>query len=849
MNEEITAWLNNQHEWLQEAAHRILTSGSLSRTDIADLLGLLKNPATSAVIPRSFPGIGTGAADSRDLRLISIGPTQGIDALASRAALEFGPGNLTAIYGANGSGKSSYARIITKACGKSHGVDLKPNVYENVPSKRTCTFTFKVETAVKIQEWPPDGAPIDDLRPVQVFDTENGRIYLERETELSFAPPVLAFFGDLVKVCHQVEAELSREESELKSTLPRIPAEYERTGPVESYLHLKHDLDTITLDELLIWKSDDEDQLNSLMQRMSIADPALAARKRRNVKAQIDAIRSAFDRSLIALGEEAYVKLRQLRDRAIAKRNVATEGARALETVSKLDGIGTDTWRRMWEAAREYSTSEAYPNLSFPHTEKESRCVLCNQELDNDARKRLTSFQDYVQGSLERVAQEAEFDYKKALKQIPTRPANEETQTACAAAELSESTTLTVEAAWTSVESLFTPLREGSIPEKSLPLDRGIPELMSRLVSLSESEEESAKRFDAVAKDEDRKQTRNDVVELQAKKWITQQAEAVRAEVSRLKKVEEYHQWKRKTTTTGISRKSGELSETLITTAYIGRFNDELKKLGAERIKVEIVKAPTSYGRTRHSIRLRNVVFSPAKVSEVLSEGERRIVALAAFIADISGYGTNTPLVFDDPVSSLDQVFEEKVISRLVVLSKERQVLVFTHRLSFLGIMNELAGDGFKELHIQREPWGTGHPSGASLFTKKPEKALNFLKNDRIPKSRKARETEGHADYYIHAKAICSDLRILMERIVEIEFLADVVQRHRRAVNTKGKIEKLAKITIADCKLIDDMMSKYSCYEHSHSAEAPMDVPEPAELEADIDRMIAWHTEFSKRTP
>ena len=79
-------------------------------------------------------------------------------------------------------------------------------------------------------------------------------------------------------------------------------------------------------------------------------------------------------------------------------------------------------------------------------------------------------------------------------------------------------------------------------------------------------------------------------------------------------------------------------------------------------------------------------------------------------------------------------------------------------------------------------------------------------------------------------------------------FLADVVQRHRRAVNTKGKIENLLKINADDCALVDEMMSKYSCYEHSQSAEVPVDVPEPDDLACDIDRMITWHAEFSKRS-
>lgn len=61
-------------------------------------------------------------------------------------------------------------------------------------------------------------------------------------------------------------------------------------------------------------------------------------------------------------------------------------------------------------------------------------------------------------------------------------------------------------------------------------------------------------------------------------------------------------------------------------------------------------------------IRLRETKNQKVRVAEVLSEGERRIVALAAFIADVTGRDTKAPFVFDDPISSLDQIFEEKVI-------------------------------------------------------------------------------------------------------------------------------------------------------------------------------------------
>ncbi len=151
---------------------------------------------------------------------------------------------------------------------------------------------------------------------------------------------------------------------------------------------------------------------------------------------------------------------------------------------------------------------------------------------------------------------------------------------------------------WTNLEALLAPIRSGIIPDEAPAIDGGTLELFSKLTALSDAADIAAKKLDADAEQGDRAKARKALAGLEAKKWVTQQAAAVRAEVVRLQKVEEYHQWKRITATTGISRRSGELSEKLITQAYIKRFNEELKHLGAGRIQVELVKTPAAYGKT-----------------------------------------------------------------------------------------------------------------------------------------------------------------------------------------------------------------------------------------------------------
>jgi len=80
-----------------------------------------------------------------------------------------------------------------------------------------------------------------------------------------------------------------------------------------------------------------------------------------------------------------------------------------------------------------------------------------------------------------------------------------------------------------------------------------------------------------------------------------------------------------------------------------------------------------------------------------------------------------------------------------------------------------------------------------------------------------------------------------------LDLLADVIQRHRRAINTQGKLEKLSDIRPEDCVLLDEMMTKYSRYEHSQSSEAPVELPHPDELNEDVAKLKKWRDELEDR--
>jgi ABC-type cobalamin/Fe3+-siderophores transport system ATPase subunit len=846
MNPELLSWLQQQLPWLQVAAERLLRNSSLSETDLADLVGLIKVPAPGEALPEPGIPLTANPPPQAELRLLALGPVEGIDALNPRTPLGFGTGNLSVVYGHNGAGKTGYSRIIAKASGKPQAAELRSSVFAATPARQACHIHYSIAGVSSVVEWiPPD--PLPDLASIDIFDSSCGRIYLESETEASFVPPELALLADLVVACGRVETVLGAEERALVSRLPIIPPEHQGTPAASSYGSLRHDWSEEQLASLTLWTEQDATELDQLTATLSVTDPASAAQRRQGVKQQLDLLATTLVQVLDQVTGAGLEGTRALIRGAVEKRRIATEAANALQSASDVNGVGSETWRALWTAARDFSIAEAYPDGEFPFIEDGARCVLCHQELDAPTRERLSRFDSYVTGRIETEAAAAEAALASHLATITTQPTSEILQTAAQAAELAEEQATLLNSVWAELETFLEPLRNGIDLQTDGQPSAGVGELLGLLRQLASDAEAAAIAMLESSNPETRQTAQIRSKELLAKRWVSEQAAAVQEEWVRLNRIQEYQIWRRQTSTTGISRKASELSLMLVTDAYVQRFNHELRLLGASNLKVELARTRAERGRVKHRIRLRNAVVEGALISDILSEGERRIVSLAAFLADVAGRPFSSPFIFDDPISSLDQSWEERVIDRLIAISEARQVIVFTHRLSFLGIISGKAVN-LHDVFIRRELWGTGEPGEVPLFGKRPERALNHLKNDRLARARASLDTEGVEVYYPLAKAICSDFRILTERIVELVFLADVVQRHRRAVNTQGKIHQLAKIRVADCDLVDSLMTRYSCYEHSQSSEAPVELPSPEEIASDIDILLDWHAEFTRRT-
>jgi energy-coupling factor transporter ATP-binding protein EcfA2 len=852
VHEDIRSWLRQQPDWIQQAAEILLASGSASDDDIQALAERLKTPEGQQVTAtRSFDGLGPAAASANTLRLVEIGDISGIENLNPRRPLAFGDGNLSVIYGHNGSGKSGYTRLLKRACGKPRAAVLKPNVFEAPPASRKCRIAYAIDGEKRQPDWLATGGPIDELRAVDIFDTDSALFYLRQETTGAYNPPAVALFEALASVCDRIKARLNAEQQALISALPTSPGEYVGTEAGKAFHGLTAGISEAEAQQLTEWSEADEQSLARVNQRLGIADPATLARNERGSKVQVDVLANLLKSVAAAFGEPGLAEIRTKRETAQTRRRIAAESAQV--SSAKLEGVGSDTWRAMWEAARSYS-QVAYSGRDYPVTDGDGRCVLCQQSLDGEARGRLGDFEALVQDVLEKEANTAETTYQQALTALPNALTTEQITTRCQAAGLTEEEwTQQLGAFWQQVIAAHQALLEGEANGAAVP--SLLPdELAAALAWRSETLEREATQHEQDATDFDRVQAAKDKLELEARCWMAQQAEAIRGEIGRLRQYAEYTSWQRLANSRPVSLKAGEIAEQVVTQAFVDRFNRELKALGASRIRVELIKTRTERGKVLHKIRLKGAHTGHDIPDAVLSEGERRVVGLAAFLADVADQPHSAPFVFDDPISSLDHDFEWHVAVRLAQLAHTRQVLVFTHRLSLYGAMEDAAkklGDEWKRQHLVKhciESYSgvAGHPVDQDAWNANTKKANNILL-DRLEEARKAGDNGGADAYRQQAQGICSDFRKLLERTVEEDLLNGIVKRHRRSITTDNLLKPLPNITSEDCKLIDDLMTKYSCYEHSQSQETPAFLPEEPELRADFEALKKWRDDFKKR--
>lgn len=149
----------------------------------------------------------------------------GVNALSDGQKISFSP-EINIIYGLNGTGKSSYFRILNNMTGNAKSKNILRNVYSGSPKNINVDIEYSLDNSTKSSNWS-NISTISDLRSIRVFDTEYTNKYLQKRNsdELLIKPYALSYFAEISDLILKVK-KLAEEKIELDTeSLPNIDLE------------------------------------------------------------------------------------------------------------------------------------------------------------------------------------------------------------------------------------------------------------------------------------------------------------------------------------------------------------------------------------------------------------------------------------------------------------------------------------------------------------------------------------------------------------------------------------------------------------------------------------------------
>ena len=782
----ILKMLGQLPDWVYEAFCRIRKGGNheLSQSDaekFAEAMLASIDKDTGQIRPSIPPNVEIETPDDQDVRLLSISNLNNVNALNSTQTLKFSLNGLTVIFGENGAGKSSYARVIKRACNAYPDKQILSNVFATGESL-TASALFKIRFAdgrkKDDQKWT-DGEALNDLA-ISFFDSDVANLVVDGDNDVVFAPSGVISLKALEDVCRKVRNFIDSKRKNVFQNLetvilkkidgtdiaPAVRRILSASSNRETNINDLREISIFPENELLrignALKSGSPEDLNSRMRELTEQRKEILEMKE----------------LLVSCAKKLEEHATQMPDklRSLEKYEAAMQIARKIFEENYLPETGGDMWATLFDAARAFSKI-SYDKEDFPFVGKNARCVLCQQSLEKDGVNSLQLFDKFVKEDVTKKLEAQRACVRKAQESIGT---------------ISTDLTNSKEGKGMTWIKSLSPKADNSLHDLPKMIEMHITALISNGKSLASKsyqpdnflkignapienidqlciwiEQQIAAYNKAIT---DRKESEAQYRNLEARKAIFQNMSLFMQMIdlnecfARLPKIRGR-----------ISRQVGEIFKMTCNDVLQRNLTAELDQLrdlmGEREITFDLHGGE---GQPRLQLILGGVKIKKISISDVLSDGEHNCLALASFFAQAFAPGGPSILVLDDPVSSIDDDRIEVIASRLQEIAIEKQVIVFTHDAYFARL---LCKGSKKDVGIWKYRGDLGIVSEIPFSAMDHKKQLSKI-NIQIKKIEKQHRTGHSAPNEQELIESCyRRLRIAIENLAEDEILQQAITR------------------------------------------------------------------------
>ena len=754
-NISLPEWAKGQPNWQQHALKKLAEVGSIQslglkgaeefKKELKKILSAEVNGENIEFNSIAEADIPNTTEEESQTYLKSLGPVKNIDKLESgQKPFRFiGSNGLNVIFGHNGSGKSGYARILRYLC-RSHGEaqlpigDATREANSKWEVKISCTIKNFDSTESDIsatweeKEEKESRLPLECLRRVAFFDDNAVNTYLNKKRELFYVPPEIRLYDELGDLAEEFERERKDKVNSLETSLgnlPDIPEVKEGTSAhnIASKFNHHNIQDLSDEDFSLVCTLSDAEEKELIILRKKQNQPQLRRNILKNIKDTLDGLEKEFSETKSTFSEQsladlcdkhATYKAAEAKSADRGAELTTEEFAPVEESVRK--HIGSAIWIKMYRAAIEFTNLVTETTRTLL-ADRDS-CPLCHQALEEEAKKRLKKFDELIQDDFAEKLDQERSKFEQSKQKIIS-------QKVISSTEIEQRFQLLEEKLDAEDKKILAMVAETKIA--TLEIAKGIETRKSEIINILKNEESieglrelqnqelpaeeilktSAMTINSQWEVLDKRITNGEEVlieaeqkrfdELECKEKFHNQKSNLENRIRYLKQLKHLYACKDSLRSSPITAQSKRRANELISDELKMRYKEEIEKLDLRYLGI-LPDIKGERGASRFEIGM-DIKRTGIKISDILSEGEQRAVALAGFFTEVNEREAGHAIILDDPVSSLDLQRQELIARRLVEEAKQRQVIVFTHNYSFATQLKELSSGTSDEAEVAFE--------------------------------------------------------------------------------------------------------------------------------------------------
>ena len=827
----------NSDLWLKKLIYEIIQSnGSINPTVIDELYSSLVNET-----PIDEPTLtNENNTDATNLHFISLKHNSGVSALADNQIIKFCD-NVTIMYGLNGSGKSSYFRVLNEIVGGNQKKEILPNIYKDFRSPISVDFVYKEGNNEKTIHWNNTQRAYPDLTNSKIFDSSYLNSFLDTHiVDQSVIQP----FG-----LHLFSATIEKMD-ELKK---KIKDEINSINIQESSLSLDTENFSDTIKALFLSKQNIPELKKSILE-MNFSNED--GEHRKSIEQKINELNSSNLEDRIRFLEALETKYQKIQKNIndthsslitfskqvaeiLQKKKEAIEDAKTTKEkiilLKDIPGNKSSEWENFIKDGITYSTKNLIKNV----------CPYCRQALNKDAENLILAYSDFLNDKSQKNLANAEREFnnfKESLNNLnPSIEFDELIENDLKEKNIFDNIKNILKRMQELKNDilLFIDEKKRDLPTNDLNIDFILQFFNNRIVDISNN-------LEICKKSNNEKNTlidklKNELKILKEKESVTNQKEKITQWFTLYEKEQLLNQKAASIKTNSISSLANLAYKELVSETLLHNFIETLSHItGSSNMEVSLKPVSINKGVAKTQL----ILTKGNCVHNILSEGEQKAVGLALFLAEIKTQASKYPIILDDPVNSLDH----KIASNFaeLILSLDNQVIIFSHNKLFID-----AFECSKQNHICKTT-DTACCNANGKHIKIYSVSSEGKNHKGVLTNYKGNHAKNHIDSakkllqktpFSNEKEVASFLRRAIECVIDEKILNNFVPTKFSNKNSRINWEELRKIEInsSDIDSLQRMHSRLSggdLHNGTEAIENPIEKEEFTQITQEIERII-----------